>query len=206
MIASVRGTVLAVDLASAVVEVGGVGMLVHATPATLAALRVGSEAQLATSLVVREDALTLFAFADADERSVFETVQTVSGVGPKLALAMLAIHSPDALRAAVAGEDVAALVQVPGIGRKGAQRILLELDGKLGASSAASSSQTPVPVVDDRVDGRVEDVVAALVNLGWPQRNAVAAVEEVLGADDDAPADVAAVLRAALQRLGGGRG
>ena len=103
MIASVHGTVQAVRLDAAVVEVGGVGLLVHATPATLAGLRVGSTAQLATSLVVREDALTLFGFADADEREVFEIVQTVSGVGPRLALAMLAVHTPDGLRRAVLG-------------------------------------------------------------------------------------------------------
>ena len=125
MIASVRGRVLAVRLDSAVVEVGGVGMLVHAAPATLAPLRVGEEATLATSLVVREDSLTLFGFADADEREVFETLQTVSGVGPRLALAMLAVHRPDGLRTAVAKEDLAALVRLPGIGRKGAQRIVL---------------------------------------------------------------------------------
>ena len=118
MIASVRGTVLTVRLDAAVIEVGGVGMLVHATPTTLAGLRPGAAAQLATSLVVREDSLTLFGFADDDEREVFEVVQTVSGVGPRLALAMLAVHSPDGLRRAVAGEDLAALKRVPGIGHK----------------------------------------------------------------------------------------
>ena len=127
MIASVRGTVQAVRLDAAVVEVGGVGMLVHATPTTLAACASAPTAQLATSLVVREDSLTLFGFADADEREVFETVQTVSGVGPRLALAMLAVHSPDVLRRAVATEDLTALKRVPGIGHKGAQRIVLEL-------------------------------------------------------------------------------
>ena len=128
MIASVRGRVLAVRLDCAVIEVGGVGLLVLATPATLAGLRIGDEAELATSLVVREDSLTLFGFADADERDVFETVQTVSGIGPRLALAMLAVHAPDGLRAAVAAQDLTALIKVPGIGRKGAQRIVLELD------------------------------------------------------------------------------
>jgi len=102
VIASVRGIVLSVRLDSAVVEVGGVGLLVLATPATLGGLRPGQETALATSLVVREDALTLFGFADADERDVFETVQTVSGIGPRLALAMLAVHTPDGLRRAVA--------------------------------------------------------------------------------------------------------
>ena len=133
MIASVRGRVAAVRLDGAVVEVGGVGMAVQATPGTLAALRPGQEAELATSLVVREDSLTLYGFADADERDVFETLQTVSGVGPRLALAMLAVHTPDGLRRAVATEDLTALCRVPGIGRKGAQRIVLDLTDRLGA-------------------------------------------------------------------------
>ncbi|MBA2560005.1 MAG: Holliday junction branch migration protein RuvA, partial [Propionibacteriales bacterium] len=127
MIASVRGLVLAVFIDSAVIEVGGVGLLVACTPAALADLRVGQEASLATSLVVREDSLTLFGFSDYDERAVFELVQTASGVGPKLAQAMLAVHGPDDLRRAVAAEDLVTLCKVPGIGRKGAQRIVLEL-------------------------------------------------------------------------------
>jgi Holliday junction DNA helicase RuvA len=205
VIASVRGTVQAVRLDGAVVEVGGVGLLVHATPTTLGALRVGADATLATSLVVREDSLTLFGFADADERSVFEAVQTVSGVGPRLALAMLAVLSPDALRRAVAGEDLAALKRVPGIGHKGAQRIVLELAGKLGSPSEIAGA-TPVQTAA-RGDRRGE-VVDALVGLGW---NAKAADDAVSGVvDDDAPplsdADVAGVLRAALRALGSGRG
>ncbi|MFC4614612.1 Holliday junction branch migration protein RuvA [Cellulomonas algicola] len=201
MIASVRGTVLAVRLDAAVVEVGGVGMLVQATPATLAGLRVGAQATLSTSLVVREDSLTLFGFADADEREVFEVLQTVSGVGPRLALAMLAVHTPDGLRRAVAGEDLAALMRVPGIGRKGAQRIVLELGDRLGAPVPAAGSAS---ASDDRRD----QVVEALVGLGWNARTAGDAVERVLA---DAPGPVAAdevagVLRAALRTLGGGHG
>jgi Holliday junction DNA helicase RuvA len=203
VIASVHGTVQAVRLDAAVVEVGGVGLLVQATPTTLAGLRVGSTAQLATSLVVREDSLTLFGFADADEREVFELVQTVSGVGPRLALAMLAVHTPDGLRRAVADEDLAALKRVPGIGHKGAQRIVLELGDRLGVptSHALPGAQTPS---DDRRD----QVVEALVGLGWTARAAGDAVDTVLesspgpvGADE-----VAGVLRAALRTLGGGRG
>jgi Holliday junction DNA helicase RuvA len=205
VIASVRGTVQAVRLDGAVVEVGGVGLLVHATPTTLGGLRVGADATLATSLVVREDSLTLFGFADADERSVFEAVQTVSGVGPRLALAMLAVHSPDVLRRAVATEDLTTLKRVPGIGHKGAQRIVLELAGKLGApTELAGAAPTPAAARADRRD----EVVDALVGLGW---NAKAADDAVSGVvDDDAPplsdADVAGVLRAALRALGSGRG
>ncbi|MFI2752096.1 Holliday junction branch migration protein RuvA [Cellulomonas sp. P22] len=204
MIASVRGTVLAVRLDAAVVEVGGVGMLVQATPTTLGALRVGAEALLWTSLVVREDSLTLFGFAEADEREVFEVLQTVSGVGPRLALAMLAVHSPDALRRAVGSEDLAALKRVPGIGHKGAQRIVLELGARLGAPTTvggAEASATAAPT-----DRRLQ-VVEALVGLGWNVRAAEDAVAQVL-AGSDAPVgaqEVAGVLRAALRSLGGGR-
>lgn len=208
MIASVRGTVLAVRLDSAVVEVGGVGMLVQATPATLAQLRHGQEAVLHTSLVVREDSLTLFGFAEDDEREAFEIVQTVSGVGPRLALAMLAVHTPDGLRRAVAGEDLKALERVPGIGRKGAQRIVLELKDRLGAPSAVpvagAAASAPTPTETDRR----QQVVDALVGLGWNPKVAEEAVTDVL-ADAEGPLtadDVPAVLRAALRGLGGVRG
>ena len=199
MIASVTGTVEAVGLDHAVVGVGGVGMLVRATPTTLAGLAVGREARLATSLVVREDSLTLFGFADDDERSVFETLQTVSGVGPRLALAMLAVHTPDGLRRAVAGEDLAALQRVPGIGRKGAQRIVLEIGDKLGAPGDGAAAGT-VPV--EQGAPQAPEVVDALVQLGWSEKIASGAVASVLDGPE-APSDVPAILRAALQHLGG---
>ena len=126
MIAHLNGTVAGVGLDGAVIEVGGVGLRVQCTPDTLARLKPGEQALVATSLVVREDSLTLFGFANDDERNVFELLQTASGVGPRLALAMVAVHSPDALRRAVAAEDVKALTMVPGIGNKVAQRIILE--------------------------------------------------------------------------------
>ena len=133
MIAHLNGTVAGVGLDGAVIEVGGVGLRVQCTPDTLATLKPGERARVATSLVVREDSLTLFGFASDDERNVFELLQTASGIGPRLALAMLAVHSPDALRRAVAAEDLKALTMVPGIGNKGAQRIILELKDRLGA-------------------------------------------------------------------------
>ncbi|HEY6795579.1 MAG TPA: Holliday junction branch migration protein RuvA [Kineosporiaceae bacterium] len=205
MIASVRGTVLAVRLDAAVIEVGGVGMLVQATPATLAALRVGLEARLATSLVVREDALTLFGFADDDERDVFETVQTVSGIGPRLALAMLAVHTPDGLRAAVAAQDVNALVKVPGIGRKGAQRIILELTDRLGAATSSVPAATAAASAAAGPAWR-EQVVEALVGLGWSVKQAGDAVDAVTADPDGVlptgPGDVAALLRRTLRHLG----
>jgi Holliday junction DNA helicase RuvA len=209
VIASLTGTVAHVGLDRAVVDVGGVGYLVHATPTTLATLRVGETAGVATSMVVREDSMTLYGFGDPDERDVFEVVQTVSGVGPRLALAMLAVHTPDALRRAVAGEDLAALTRVPGIGRKGAQRIVLELGDRLGppsgALAGASSAAEPAASADDHS----ERVVEALAGLGWPAKQADDAVAKVLadaGTDAIAADEVATTLRAALRLLGGHRG
>jgi Holliday junction DNA helicase RuvA len=204
VIASVRGRVQSVRLDSAVVDVGGVGLLVQATPATLAELRPGATAELATSMVVREDSLTLFGFADDDEREVFETVQTVSGIGPRLALAMLAVHTPDGLRAAVAAQDLTALMRVPGIGRKGAQRMVLELTDRLGPVSGGRSAAGPGHP-SDAAGGPAwrEQVVEALVGLGWSARQAEDAVDAVaVGGGEDAAPATAGVLRAALRHLG----
>ena len=207
MIASVHGVVQTLRLDSAVIEVGGIGLLVQATPATLSALRVGETAQLMTTFVVREESFTLFGFTSADEREVFETVQTVSGIGPRTALAMLSVHTPDGLRRAVADEDTAALMRVPGIGKKGAARIVLELTDKLGApTSPAGAAVTAKPAASEQ-----DQVVDALIGLGWNSRAAQDAVARVLAARAEAgelttAADVAVVLRAALQDLGGPRG
>lgn len=201
MIASLRGTVLSVRLNSAVIDVAGVGYRVQATPATLALLRVGEQSTLATLQIVREDSIALYGFSDDDERDVFESVQTVSGVGPRLALAMLAVHTPNGLRSAVANEDLAALKRVPGIGHKGAQRIVLELAGKLGAPEA-TSLQAPI----GEVPRGHEDVVEALVSLGWSSKLAQEAVAAVSDSEATEPFDVASHLRAALQHLGGNRG
>jgi holliday junction DNA helicase RuvA len=202
MIAHLRGTVAGLAPDGAVIEVGGVGMRVQCTPGTLAALKPGESAQVATSLVVREDSLTLFGFATDDERNVFELLQTASGVGPRLALAMLAVHTPDALRRAVSGEDLRALTMVPGIGQKGAQRIVLELKDRLGPPG-----DTALPGVRPaaRAASWRDQVQSGLVNLGWPARDAdqaIAALEEegAVGADG-ADVNVATVLRAALRKL-----
>src|ERR1700749_4219067 len=138
MIAHLNGLVAGVGLDGAVIEVGGVGLRVQCTPDTLATLKPGEQARVQTSMVVREDSLTLFGFGSEDERNVFELLQTASGVGPRLALAMLAVHSPDELRKAVSNEDLNTLTMVPGIGKKGAQRIVLELKDRLGAPSDLS--------------------------------------------------------------------
>lgn len=207
MIASVRGEVLAVGIDRAVVEMGGVGLAVLAAPSTLALLRVGEHARLHTTLIVREDSLTLYGFADVDERETFETVQTVSGIGPRTALAMLAVLSPDALRGAVAEGNLTTLMKVPGIGRKGAQRLVLELADRLGPVRGSASVETAVAPVDHRTK-----VVEALEGLGWTARTAEDAVGDVLAArgvvadEPLAEGDVPDVLRAALRMLGGRRG
>jgi Holliday junction DNA helicase RuvA len=204
MIATVRGTVTAISLDSAVIEVGGVGILLHAAPGTLAELVLGQPARLSTSLVVREDSLTLYGFLTDDERSTFETVQTVSGIGPRLALAMLAVLAPDGLRRAVASDDLVALTRVPGVGRKGAQRLALELKDRLGPPSLPTEQAEPIAPAG--ADGRPQ-VRDALVGLGWSVKAADEALDQVL-ADMSAPdgagaaPDVAGLLRAALRQLG----
>jgi holliday junction DNA helicase RuvA len=205
VIAHVRGTVAAVAPDGAVIEVGGVGMRVQCTPGTLATLRPGEPAQVATSLVVREDSLTLYGFGSDDERNVFELLQTASGVGPRLALAMLAVHSPDALRRAVSTEDLGALTMVPGIGKKGAERIVLELRDRLGPPGESAAGALP-GARPQRVPQWRDQVQSGLVNLGWPIRDAdqaIAALEEdgTISAVNGEPVDVAVVLRAALRRL-----
>ena len=204
MIASVAGTVIGLTGEAAIVEVGGIGIAVQCTPATLATLRTGSETRLATSLVVREDSLTLFGFGSDDERAIFETLQGVTGVGPRLAQAVLATHSPDSIRAAVTTDDVGELTLVPGIGRKGAQRLVLELKDKLG-TTATAATVIRLPGRDGPGAWR-EQLRSALLNLGWGNREvdeALAAVgpeAEAAIAVGDVP-DVAALLKTCLQML-----
>lgn len=205
MIAHLTGSVAAVAPDGAVIEVGGVGLLVQCTPATLAGLRPGERARVATSLVVREDSLTLYGFATDDERNVFELLQTASGVGPRLAQAMLAVLTPDALRRAVTTEDLAALTSVPGIGRKGAQRIVLELSGRLGAPGDADMAVRAVAPAPAALQWQ-DQVRKGLVSLGWASREAdqaIAMVEPDLTGDEPGAVDVAVALRAALRVLGG---
>ncbi|MEU5978012.1 Holliday junction branch migration protein RuvA [Streptomyces sp. NPDC047315] len=201
MIAFVRGQVAALAPTTAVVEVGGVGMALQCTPDTLARLRIGEEAKLATSLVVREDSLTLYGFADEDERQVFELLQTASGVGPRLAQAMLAVHAPDALRLAVSTGDEKALTAVPGIGKKGAQKLLLELKDRLGEPVGTLGARQGVGTA---VSASWRDQLhAALIGLGYATREAdeaVAAVAPQAAAADGEP-QVGQLLKTALQTL-----
>jgi Holliday junction DNA helicase RuvA len=201
VIAYVRGTVADVTLSSAVLEVGGVGLELHCTPPTLATLHVGSPVTLPTSMVVREESLTLFGFLDEDEKSTFELLQTASGVGPRLAQGVLAVLTPDEVRRAVAGEDVKALTAVSGIGHKGAQRIILELKDRVGPVAATAGRTRPATPAADAWRTQVH---AGLVGLGWSTKEADRAVDSVApDAErvDGAAPDVAALLRSALRSL-----
>lgn len=198
MIAFVRGRVASVTLSSAVLEVGGVGLELMCTPATLATLRNGQETTLPTSMVVREDSLTLFGFLDDDEKSLFELLQTASGVGPKVAQSMLAVLPPDDLRTAVAAEDVKTLTRVPGIGQKGAQRIILELKDRIGAPGGGRGSASLVG--SGATGGWRDQVHQGLIGLGWSVKEAEQAVTAVAPTAGDSP-DVGALLRAALRSL-----
>jgi holliday junction DNA helicase RuvA len=200
VIASVQGRVAAVGPDGAVVEVGGVGLAVSCTPGVLARLRVGDSARLATSLVVREDSLTLYGFADDDERSLFELLQTASGVGPRLAQAILAVHPPNEVRRAVATADLTALTRVPGIGKKGAERLVLELRDRLSGPETTATGNGSAASVTPVAPWR-EQVRHALVGLGWTAREAEDAVAAV-APEADAGADIPALLRSALRALG----
>jgi Holliday junction DNA helicase RuvA len=195
VIASVRGTVQRVGISDVVIEVGGVGLIVLCPPQTALALRQGQDTTLQTSLVVREESLSLYGFEDDEQRGIFEAVQTVSGIGPRIALAMLATLTPDQIRRAIAHEDIAALTKVSGIGRKGAERLTLELRDRLAAPSPAS------PASPGGATGGWESMVRdGLESLGWSRREAEAAVVAIAPEAGDEP-DVAGLLRAALRSL-----
>jgi len=201
VIAHLSGSVAGVSPDGAVIDVGGFGLRVLCTPGTLASLKLGEPARVATSLVVREDSLTLFGFCTDDERNVFELLQTASGIGPRLALAMLAVHSPDALRRAVAAEDIKALTMVPGVGNKGAQRIILELKDRLGVPGDLAGNGNGAGPARRAEPSWRDQVQTGLVNLGWSPRDADAAVDAVEADAGDQTPDVATALRAALRKL-----
>ncbi|RDH74016.1 Holliday junction branch migration protein RuvA [Mycolicibacterium moriokaense] len=194
MIASIRGEVLDVALDHVVIEACGVGYRVNATPATLSSLRRGTEARLVTAMIVREDAMTLYGFADSDARDLFWTLLSVSGVGPKIALATLAVYDAPALRQALADSDVTALTRVPGIGKRSAERMVLELRDKVGAGGSAVGQ----PALNGHsVRG---PVVEALVGLGFAIKQAEEATDKVLANEPEATQSTA--LRSALSMLG----
>lgn len=198
MIEFVRGEVHQVAATHVVVDLGGMGVRVQATPGTIADLRTGDTRTIPASLVVREDSWTLFGFKDAEEREIFETVQSVSGVGPRTALALVGTLTAEGLRQAVATEDERALMKVPGIGKKGAQRILLELADRIGAPSS------PQPVPSAATDKSVRQAVSSgLVSLGWSAREAETALKSIAQEQPEllATGPVAVALRAALREL-----
>lgn len=203
MISFVRGTVVSASVDSVVVDIGAVGLTVQCTPATALGVRAGEHVELRTTMVVREDGWTLFGFLDSDERTLFEQVQTVTGIGPRIALALLGTLSPDELRAAVSANDETTLMRVPGIGRKGAQRLILELRDKIGVRG---SDSTPTPARSPG-GGWQASVAAGLTSLGWSAREAdqaVAALDPALVEQAEAAgagADVGALLKAALRTL-----
>jgi Holliday junction DNA helicase RuvA len=201
LISFLRGTVAHVGLSSAVIDLNGAGMSVNATPQTLSTLRVGEEGKLFTSLIVREDSLTLFGFGSDDEREVFDVLLSVSGVGPRLALAVLAVHEPEAIRVAAHSGDGKSFTKVPGIGPKVAGRIVLELAGKLvphGTGAAVAPAAGSVESVWK------PQVVAAMTSLGWSEKDAVASIDKSLLDSPELAArgNVAEILRATLRWLG----
>lgn len=202
MISSIRGEVLHLGLSEAVVEVSGFGLTVQATPKTLGALRTGQPAFLHTSFVPRQDeAPLLFGFAETDEREIFTTLLGISGVGPRLALAVLSVHTPDHVRLAIRDSDTAAFTKVPGIGKKTAQRILLELAGKLVIDQTETQQQSTT--TPSAAEATTAEVRAALTSLGWTEKDAAKALSDTLAADPElAEAGTAAVLRAVLRSMG----
>lgn len=204
MIASLSGTVEHVALDRAVIAVGGFGVQFSATPQTLATLHEGRTGSVQTHLVVKEDALTLFGFADRHEREVFEVLITANGVGPRLALAVLSVHHPEAVRRAVTEEDEKALTRVPGVGPKLARKIIVELSGRL----APTGEQVPAaeePAAPETPEAAWHaDVVQAMTGLGWSEKEALKAVEATVAArpELDEARDVAALLRATLRDVG----
>lgn len=202
MIASLTGRVARIDLDSLVLEVGGIGYLVRTTPQALSSTRHGAELTLHTELVVREDSMTLYGFPHADETETFRIVQSVSGIGPRTALAVLAVLDPEELRRAIAEQDAKTITRTPGIGPKVAGRMLLELGGKLPAPSEASTEAPSVPGAAP--GGPDADVVEALVGLGWAEKAARSAVEAAREEGGE-QLDAAALLRTALRGLGGHR-
>lgn len=216
MISTLQGTVCAIGLDFVVLEVAGIGYHVRTSPPTLADLRIGNEALLHTELVVREDSLTLYGFLSHEETELFRTVQSVSGIGPRIALAVLAVMPPWQFAKAVIAEDIKAITSIPGIGPKGAKRLALELKEKVAPFAAgdelaqADAAEPQIPESEDQpLNGHAKDVVKALIGLGWPEKTAESAVNDCLNAVDAATPgsaremDAAHILRLALRHLGG---
>lgn len=196
MISILTGTVRSITIDKCIIEVGGVGLSVLINPATSSGLTLGAPTTLFTSLVVREDSLTLFGFLSDEIRNLFELVQTVSGVGPKVALSIMGALTPEDLARAISQEDTSVIERVPGIGKKGAQRLILELKGKLADLSPTNKYQGHQPAWR-------EQLTSALVSLGFSPKesdNAISAIVNDLRADEKDPAkiDLSELLKLAL--------
>lgn len=196
MIAQLTGTVRHLTTEKVILEVGGVGYAISITPRTSSQITMGSVLTLSTTLVVREDSLTLFGFLDSHDRDVYETLQTVTGIGPKVALAITGALTPDDLARAIASEDIASIEKVPGIGRKGAQRLILELKGKLVTDASAPKVTTHSAVRDQ--------LLAALTGLGFTAKESDIAINSTISqlaesGEDVSAYDVAALLKLTLQ-------
>jgi Holliday junction DNA helicase RuvA len=200
VISLVNGIVRSIHLDKAVIEVGGVGLAISITGPTSNQLHLGAAAQLFTSLVVREDSLTLFGFLDEESRETFELVQTVSGIGPKVALAIMGAHSSDSLARAIAQEDIKAIEKVPGIGRKGAQRLILELKGKISDLGGVERIQSHQPIWR-------EQLTSALVSLGFTAKDSDQAINSVLASYSESGIDASKLELSELLKatLGQGR-
>ena len=197
MISLLSGTVRSLTNDRAVVDVGGIGLSVLITSGASSQMNIGAQVQLFTTLVVREDSLTLFGFLDEESRTTFELVQTVSGIGPKVALAIMGAHSAQSLALAVMQEDIKAIEKVPGIGRKGAQRLILELKGKISDYSAGQPALSHQPLWR-------EQLASALVSLGFTAKDSDNAINIVIAeyaesGTDASTIDISDLLKKALQ-------
>lgn len=200
MISHLAGTVTAIGASAAVLDVNGFGMKALCTPGTLAGLRLGQEATVHTSMVVREDSMTLYGFGTADERDLFELVQSASGIGPKIAQAVVSVMGPEDFRRAIASEDLTALCRVPGIGRKGAQRMVIELKDKVNALGMVGELPTSTGAAGQALWR--DQISEGLVGLGWSARDAEAACDSVAHlAEEDPQVGIAVLMRAALASL-----
>ena len=196
MISRVLGTVAQIGVDDVVVVYGGLGFKVFIVPPLASELHKGDEIELYTHLIVREDALTLYGFKTEEERKVFEILMSVTGIGPRIGLAALSVFSPNDLRRAVADQDAATLARIPGVGKKVASRMLVELGDKLGLPAQLPEASAPSAGVVEA------EVKAALIGLGWNEAKAASVLSE-LGGNGLNASDL---LRAALMKLGGANG
>lgn len=193
MIATLTGTISAITTSSVVIDVNGVGYLIHITPRSSAGLVAGNRVSLFTQLVVREDSMTLYGFESLQAKEVFELLQSVSGIGPKVALSALSIYDPQELFSAITTENASAIERIPGLGKKGAQRVILELKEKIPAFTQVSSAS------DTAIAPWRDQVLMALVGLGFTAKDAAARIEIVAQEiTDPSSREVAELLRAAL--------